>query len=146
MVSIRSKSGEEKLRIDRTGGGSQSGIWAVAWNPVPEDSNDVLCVADWNQTISFYGLNGKQVWKERNLGFDPCCITFFTKGEYLLIGGSNKACLLYTKDGVKLGTIGEQNSWVWCCAARPNSTFIAVSIFFRENIFSFENYLFCSDI
>ena len=82
MVSIRSKSGEEKLRIDRTGGGSQSGIWAVAWNPVPEDSNDVLCVADWNQTISFYGLNGKQVWKERNLGFDPCCITFFTKGEY----------------------------------------------------------------
>ena len=35
-----------------------------------------------------------------------------------MIGGSNKACLLYTKDGVKLGTVGEQNSWVWCCAAR----------------------------
>ena len=47
-------------------------------------------------------------------------------GEYLLIGGSNKACLLYTKDGVKLGTIGEQSSWVWTCAARPDSTFIAV--------------------
>ena len=43
-----------------------------------------------------------------------------------MIGGSNKACLLYTKDGVKLGTIGEQNSWVWCCAARPDSSFIAV--------------------
>ena len=40
------------------------------------------------------------------------------QGEYLMIGGSNKACLLYTKDGVKLGTVGEQNSWVWCCAAR----------------------------
>ena len=25
------------------------------------------------------------------------------QGEYLMIGGSNKACLLYTKDGVKLG-------------------------------------------
>ena len=22
--------------------------------------------------------------------------------------------------------IGEQNSWVWCCAARPDSSFIAV--------------------
>ena len=33
---------------------------------------------------------------------------------------------MYTKDGVKLGTIGEQNSWVWCCAARPDSSFIAV--------------------
>jgi len=40
------------------------------------------------------------------------------QGEYLMIGGSNKACLLYTKEGVKLGTVGEQNSWVWCCAAR----------------------------
>ena len=68
---------------------------------------DVLCVADWNQTVSFYGLSGKQVWKERNIGFDPCCLSFFTKGEYLLVGGSNKACLLYTKDGVKLGTIGK---------------------------------------
>ena len=36
IVSIRSKSGEEKIRIERPGG-SQSGIWAVAWNPVPED-------------------------------------------------------------------------------------------------------------
>ena len=68
--------------------------------------------------MSFYSLSGKQVSKERNLGFDPCCVSYFSKGEYLMIGGSNKACLLYTKDGVKLGTVGEQNSWVWCCAAR----------------------------
>ena len=67
-----------------------------------------------------------QVSKDRALGFDPCCASFFSKGEYILIGGSNKACLLYTKDGVKLGTIGEQNSWVWCCAPRPDSSFIAV--------------------
>ena len=48
-----------------------------------------------------------QVSKDRALGFDPCCASFFSKGEYILIGGSNKACLLYTKDGVKLGTIGK---------------------------------------
>ena len=38
----------------------------------------------------------------------------------------NKACILYTKDGVKLGTIGEQNSWVWCCAARPDTSYIVL--------------------
>lgn len=124
-VSIRNKNGEEKMRIERANG-PQSGIWAVAWNPNPEEGYDVLCVADWNQTVSFYALSGKQVSKERPLGFDPCSVSFFSKGEYLLVGGSNKACLLYTKDGVKLGTIGEQNSWVWCCAARPDSSFIAV--------------------
>lgn len=58
------------------------------------------------------------------LGFDPCCVSYFSKGEYLLVGGSNKACLLYTREGVKLGTIGEQSSWVWCCAARPDSNFV----------------------
>ena len=105
------------MRIERPGGQS-SAVWAVAWNPSQEESYDVLCVADWSQTVSFYSLSGKQVSKERNLGFDPCCVSYFSKGEYLMIGGSNKACLLYTKDGVKLGTVGEQNSWVWCCAAR----------------------------
>ena len=64
--------------------------------------------------------------KDRTLGFDPCAVAFFSKGEYLMIGGANKACILYTKDGVKLGTIGEQNSWVWCCAARPDTSYIVL--------------------
>ena len=37
-----------------------------------------------------------------------------------------KACVLYTKEGVRLGTVGEQQSWVWCCAAKPDSNFIAL--------------------
>merc|ERR1712008_462221 len=61
IVSIRNKIGEEKMRIERTANGSQSGIWALAWNPHPEDGHDLLCVADWAQTISFYSLSGKQV-------------------------------------------------------------------------------------
>ena len=60
-MSIRNKIGEEKMRIERTANGSQSGIWALAWNPSPEDGHDILCVADWAQTISFYSLSGKQV-------------------------------------------------------------------------------------
>ncbi len=86
----------------------------------------MLCVTDWGQNVSFYSLSGKQVSKDRALGFDPCAVAYFSKGEYLMIGGSNKACLLYTKDGVKLGTIGEQASWVWCCAARPDTSYIVL--------------------
>ncbi|XP_047473268.1 intraflagellar transport protein 122 homolog [Penaeus chinensis] len=125
VVSIRNKVGEEKMRIERPGG-TNSPIWSMAWNPSKDEPVDVLCVADWGQNLSFYALSGKQVGKERPLGFDPCCVNYFSKGEYLLVGGSNKSCLLYTREGVKLGTIGEQSSWVWCCAARPDSNFVAI--------------------
>ncbi|KAK3882424.1 hypothetical protein Pcinc_013198 [Petrolisthes cinctipes] len=125
IVSIRNKMGEEKMRIERPGG-VNSPIWSIAWNPAKDEPVDVLCIADWGQNLSFYTLSGKQVGKERALGFDPCCVSYFSKGEYLLVGGSSKSCLLYTKEGVKLGTIGEQSSWVWCCAARPDSNFVAI--------------------
>ena len=145
VVSIRGKLGEEKNRIERPGG-FQSAVWALSWNPGTDEAYDVLCVTDWGQNVSFYSLSGKffkgcyvyvaptemstssgkQVSKDRTLGFDPCAVAFFSKGEYLMIGGSNKACILYTKDGVKLGTIGEQNSWVWCCAARPDTSYIVL--------------------
>ncbi|RXG56418.1 Intraflagellar transport protein [Armadillidium vulgare] len=125
FVSIRNKAGEEKMKIERPGG-SSSPVFSLAWNPSKEDNIDLLCIADWGQTLSFYSLNGKMVGKERALGYDPCCVNYFNKGEYLLIGGSNKAALLYTKEGVKLGVVGEQQSWVWCCAARPDSNYVAL--------------------
>lgn len=40
------------------------------------------------------------------------------------MGGSDKQASLYTKDGVRLGTIGEQNSWVWTCRVKPDSNFV----------------------
>jgi intraflagellar transport protein 122 len=58
-----------------------------------------------------------------------------------MIGGSNKSVVLYTKDGVKLGNVGDQDSWIWCCAARPGNLFGIVIIlgkgnarFFLENL------------
>eukprot|EP01047_Picozoa_sp_COSAG01_P070906 COSAG01_NODE_10870_length_2065_cov_5.939471_2_plen_106_part_01 len=33
---------------------------------------------------------------------------------------------LYTKEGVKLVTIGEREDWVWCAAARPKQNYVAV--------------------
>ena len=55
-----------------------------------EDNKDILAVGDWGQRLSFYTLSGKQVGKDRSLGFDPCCVSYFPRGEFLVIGGSDK--------------------------------------------------------
>lgn len=65
-----------------------------------------------------------QIGKDKFLTFDPCCISYFPKGEYIVFAGSDKQASLYTKDGVRLGTIGEQNSWVWTCHVKPDSNFV----------------------
>ncbi|NXV77562.1 IF122 protein, partial [Atlantisia rogersi] len=170
-VSIRNKNGEEKVKIERAGGASSpiwSICWnpsrfcyPITWfcslnkfinkwlqnyhSFFPflfrDDRNDVLAVADWGQKLSFYQLSGKQIGKDRMLNFDPCCLSYFTKGEYLLLGGSDKQVSLFTKDGVRLGTIGEQSSWVWTCKVKPDSNYVAVgcqdgTISFYQLIFS----------
>ncbi|KFR02381.1 Intraflagellar transport protein 122, partial [Nipponia nippon] len=140
IVSIRNKNGEEKVKIERTGGAS-SPIWSICWNPSRDERNDILAVADWGQRLSFYQLSGKQIGKDRMLNFDPCCVSYFTKGEYILLGGSDKQVSLFTKDGVRLGTIGEQSSWVWTCKVKPDSNYVAVgcqdgTISFYQLIFS----------
>ena len=33
-------------------------------------------------------------------------------------------CSLHTKEGVCLTSIGEQQSWVWCCKVRPDSNYV----------------------
>uniref|UniRef100_A0A2K6V6F5 Intraflagellar transport protein 122 homolog n=1 Tax=Saimiri boliviensis boliviensis TaxID=39432 RepID=A0A2K6V6F5_SAIBB len=140
IISIRNKNGEEKVKIERPGG-SLSPIWSICWNPSREEHNDILAVADWGQKLSFYQLSGKQIGKDRVLNFDPCCISYFTKGEYILLGGSDKQVSLFTKDGVRLGTVGEQNSWVWTCRVKPDSNYVVVgcqdgTISFYQLIFS----------
>ncbi|XP_066100588.1 intraflagellar transport protein 122 homolog isoform X2 [Saccopteryx bilineata] len=144
IISIRNKNGDEKVKIERPGG-SLSPIWSICWNPsrcsYREEHNDILAVADWGQKLSFYQLSGKQIGKDRSLNFNACCISYFTKGEYILLGGSDKQVSLFTKDGVRLGTVGEQNSWVWTCRAKPDSNYVAVgcqdgTISFYQLIFS----------
>ncbi|KAM8758929.1 intraflagellar transport protein 122 homolog isoform 3-T3 [Rhynchonycteris naso] len=140
IISIRNKNGDEKVKIERPGG-SLSPVWSICWNPSREEHNDILAVADWGQKLSFYQLSGKQIGKDRSLNFNACCISYFTKGEYILLGGSDKQVSLFTKDGVRLGTVGEQNSWVWTCRAKPDSNYVAVgcqdgTISFYQLIFS----------
>ncbi|XP_029457277.1 intraflagellar transport protein 122 homolog isoform X3 [Rhinatrema bivittatum] len=140
IVSIRNKNGEEKVKIERPGG-TLSPIWSISWNPSKDEHNDILVVADWGQKLSFYQLSGKQIGKDKVLNFDPCCVSYFSKGEYIVMGGSDKRVSLYTKDGVRLGTIGEQNSWVWTCKVKPDSNYVVIgcqdgTIAFYQLIFS----------
>lgn len=132
VISIRSKLGEEKGRIERSG---NPAIWALSWSTYKDDHTDTLCVTDWNKTLSFYTLGGKLVGKERNIGFEALKVNYFTQGEYILVSGLNKACIMYTRDGIKLEMIGDQqNAWVWCCAAHPSGNFVVIS-----NFLSFSN-------
>lgn len=86
----------------------------------------MLAVADWGQMLSFYNLAGKQMGRERNLGFDPTFVNYFPGGEYLAVGGSNKEVRVYTGDGVCVGPVAQHESWVWCCQARPDSGHLAL--------------------
>ncbi|NWY47318.1 IF122 protein, partial [Sylvia atricapilla] len=111
------------------------------FSPGRDERNDILAVADWGQKLSFYHLSGKQIGKDRVLNFDPCCVSYFTKGEYLLLGGSDRQVSLFTRDGVRLGTVGEQSSWVWTCKVKPDSNYVVIgcqdgTISFYQLIFS----------
>lgn len=125
VVSIRNKNGEEKVKIERPGG-SASPIRSIAWNPSKDEHNDILAVADWGQKLSFYQLSGKQIGKDRALTYDPCCVSYFSKGQYIVMGGSDKQASLYTKDGVRLCPIGEQSAWVWSCRVKPDSNLVVL--------------------
>lgn len=48
------------------------------------------------------------------------------------MGGSDKQASLYTKVGVRLGTVGELGAWVWTCRVKPDSNFV-VGLAVRES-------------
>ena len=63
----------------------------------------------------------RQIGKDRQLDYDPCFLSWFAKGEFLLAGGSNKQCNVYSRDGVQLGVVGDLPSWVWSAEVRPDA-------------------------
>lgn len=58
---------------------------------------------------------------DKKLGFDPLSISYFSNGQYMVIGGTNKKLTLWNKEGVKLGEIGEMNDWIFSCAVMADS-------------------------
>ncbi|ETP46782.1 hypothetical protein F442_07035 [Phytophthora nicotianae P10297] len=122
-VTLRDKMGAEKRLIER----SSAPVWALAWSPALEDdSTDILAVGCWDRTLSFYSPSGVMQGKARKLSFNPTSLTYFSKGKYLLVGGSNRKAGLYTKDGIFLVGICEQESWIWAIKARPKTNFVGV--------------------
>eukprot|EP00937_MAST-01D_sp_MAST-1D-sp2_P001092 g1092.t1 len=111
QVSIRTVEGVEQVLIER-----ESPVWSLAWNPSPAEPFDVLAVACWDQTLSFYQRNGQQHGKTRRLGYDPCTLGFFPRGEFVTVGGSSRKVSLATREGVTLGTVAEAGSWIWSVA------------------------------
>ena len=61
-MSLRDKSGAEKHVIERS-----APIWSVQWNPSREEAHDLLAVACWDQTISFYDVGAQQHGKGTHL-------------------------------------------------------------------------------
>mgnify|MGYP000585963297 FL=1 len=121
-VLLKDKQGKSLSEFSKS-----SPVWCLEWNPVKtEDSSCRLAVGCWDETLSFWDGQGKQIGVEKELGFDPCCMNFFGNGEFLVIGGSDKKVTLWTKDGVKLGVIGEGKDWFWSCKVRPKHNCVAV--------------------
>lgn len=55
--------GNEKARIERS-----QPIWCLQWSPVSSEGLSTLVVGCWDQTLSFWQVNGQQVGKDRTLG------------------------------------------------------------------------------
>lgn len=70
-------------------------------------------------------MSGTQLGKDRDLKFDPCSLSYYGDGEYILIGGSDKKVTMWTKEGVYLSTIAEKEDWIWAVQGRPKSKFLA---------------------
>ena len=62
----------------------------------------------------------EKVAKERNVGFDALNVSHFWSGDYILVCGSNKKCMLYTREGIFIGSVAEQSSWIWSSKSSPD--------------------------
>mmetsp|Transcript_12222 Transcript_12222/g.20266 ORF Transcript_12222/g.20266 Transcript_12222/m.20266 type:complete len:1132 (-) Transcript_12222:126-3521(-) len=123
-ISIRDKHGHEKIRIERS-----SPIWSLKWAPAASnaDNPDILTVGCWDKTLSFWHLSGARFGaQDIRLDFDPCSISYFDGGEYMLIGGSNRQVSLYTKEGKFLMVLAKLADWVWTVQARPSTRQLAI--------------------
>lgn len=121
QILLRNKEGGPLQDFNRN-----APVWCLEWNPVKADQECYLAVGCWDQTLTFWDTNGVQQGQDRQLDFDPCSISYFANGEYLVLCGSNNKAGLWTKEGVFLGQVCEMDSWIWGAAVRPRANEIAV--------------------
>ncbi|OQR94940.1 Intraflagellar Transport Protein, partial [Achlya hypogyna] len=121
QILLRDKQGGEKALIERS-----APIWTICWSPCRDDQIDTLAVGCWDRTMSFYQSNGQQIGKDRKLQFDPCSVSYYHKGKYLIVSGSHHKASLYTKEGIFLSDICDTGAWVWVAKARPKTNAVAI--------------------
>lgn len=121
-VGIYTQTGELRTKITRS-----APVWCLSFNPSIDEEYDILAVGSWDQTLSFYDINGKQVnGTDKYLHYDPCFVEYFSNGEYMCVGGSDKSVTLWTKHGNKLTSAATTEKWVWCAKQRPGHNYVAV--------------------
>jgi len=121
-ILMRDKAGGELITINKC----QSPVWTVAFCPQKfETADNLLMAGSWDQKLSLYSIQGgkqaKQVGNEKELGFDPCSMSFFPKGDYMAMAGSDRKITLWNREGVLLGTVGELDDWVWSVSVNPTN-------------------------
>ncbi|KAI8430718.1 hypothetical protein MSG28_000902 [Choristoneura fumiferana] len=109
-VSIRDKAGDEIQRVTR-----DAAVWAVSF------TKTYLLVSDWNETLSFYNVQGQQILKERSIGIAALSVSML--GELILVGGIGGWAVL-TSEGVPI--LNTPQEWVWAIVPSPSLGTIAV--------------------
>ncbi len=71
---------------------------------------------------------GVQVGKDAPLTYDPCSLSFFCDGEFILCGGSDRKVSLYTREGVFLRVVAEVSHWAWAIRGKQDP-FITIRSF-----------------
>ncbi|KAG6540877.1 hypothetical protein Mapa_017752 [Marchantia paleacea] len=90
QISICNKSGVEQCAVERS-----APVWTLQWNITQNKSSGYLAVGCWDGTLSFYDISGKQIGKDKDVGFDPCCLSYHD-GKYVCVGGSDRKVLLHS--------------------------------------------------
>jgi len=142
MISIRNQQAEETHRIER-----RAPIWCLTFipNTIPGKAGgtsqgsasagegEMLAVGCWDKTLTMYRLLSAGAHKshvERPLRYYPCSISLAgsgsNKSHYLIISGSNKKVLLYSKEGIRLSELASKDSWIWSCACQPGNERVIV--------------------
>ena len=128
VVTVRDLSCAERYAITR-----REPVWDLCWAPakgvqvgdaVAPYPVDLLSVACWDGTLSFYTVDGVQVGRDRPApaGGDPCSVRPFFGHDFLLVAGADRRATVVTRDGVKLNAVADASDWVWRAAARPRTS------------------------
>ncbi|KYK67077.1 WD domain, G-beta repeat-containing protein [Toxoplasma gondii TgCatPRC2] len=119
IVSVRDTTGAEKWNVALS-----APVWTLAWSPQQnEESFSIfLAVGTFCPELVFYRETGEACLPSQALDCDPLSISFALSGNFFLVGGSNGSISIWSHDGVRLGTIGQLQDWVWACAVHPNSS------------------------